>query len=419
LPGCIHFLLIKNNTTMKKVLLPLLGLLLLAGCDKEQNTPVDTVPDQVLDFRSDCDKEYWICHKDGESGNYTVLCIDAEGYFGDPDDPDDQGHSGHADDYVLDADGDGLTAENPCGIGSEDDCDDTDETIGGPPTWYADADGDGYGDAASNQEDCNQPEGYVADNTDCDDADANEYPGQTWYIDADSDGYGASSVTQCDRPANGYLSSELSGTGTDDCDDTDDTVYPGAEEVCDDGIDNDCDGDVDEADSDCEGCSTTGLLTVTLPDGSTLYVHPEDQRTGSPESNGVQWGGQGTYILGVDDKYSTTDALADFDGEANTQAIVTVLGDGDYAAKVCADLVYNGCDDWYLPALGELKAIYEQLYRDVPGGNTLGTNNFAGYHYWSSSGSSASNAWGQYFYGGGQSYNAKSYAGSGCRCVRR
>ncbi len=40
-------------------------------------------------------------------------------------------------------------------------------------------------------------------------------------------------------------------TGTD-CDDTDASVNPGASEVCDDGKDNDCDGDVDTADSDCE-----------------------------------------------------------------------------------------------------------------------------------------------------------------------
>jgi hypothetical protein len=37
----------------------------------------------------------------------------------------------------------------------------------------------------------------------------------------------------------------------DDCDDTDPAINPNATEVCDDQVDNDCDGDVDGADTDC------------------------------------------------------------------------------------------------------------------------------------------------------------------------
>ena len=32
-----------------------------------------------------------------------------------------------------------------------------------------------------------------------------------------------------------------------DCDESDDSTHPGALDLCDDGLDNDCDGDVDEA----------------------------------------------------------------------------------------------------------------------------------------------------------------------------
>ncbi len=41
-----------------------------------------------------------------------------------------------------------------------------------PPTFYADADGDGFGDAATAAESCEAPAGFVADGSDCDDADA-------------------------------------------------------------------------------------------------------------------------------------------------------------------------------------------------------------------------------------------------------
>ena len=43
-------------------------------------------------------------------------------------------------------------------------------------TWYADADGDGLGDASDSQSSCTQPSGYVANSNDnCDDPDANNY----------------------------------------------------------------------------------------------------------------------------------------------------------------------------------------------------------------------------------------------------
>lgn len=49
--------------------------------------------------------------------------------------------------------------------------------VGGNFTYYADEDGDGYGDANSTTLSVEQPDGYVVDNTDCDDMDSGRNPG--------------------------------------------------------------------------------------------------------------------------------------------------------------------------------------------------------------------------------------------------
>lgn len=47
-----------------------------------------------------------------------------------------------------------------------------------PTVWYADQDGDGYGDMATVQMACEQPEGYVDNPDDCDDFDMKRSPGE-------------------------------------------------------------------------------------------------------------------------------------------------------------------------------------------------------------------------------------------------
>ena len=109
-----------------------------------------------------------------------------------------------------------------------------------------DKDGDGYG----KHEDCNDAAAGVyptADETcngvddDCDgEIDEDATDAQTWYRDGDQDGQGdpLEEVWACEAPE-GYVSS------AEDCDDTEPTVSLGGTEVCD-GLDNDCDGEVDE-----------------------------------------------------------------------------------------------------------------------------------------------------------------------------
>jgi len=84
-------------------------------------------------------------------------------------------------------------------------------------------------------------------------------------------------------------------------------------------------------------------------------------------------------------------------GKNNTAMIIQMQGNGAYAAKLCADLVIDEYDDWFLPSKDELNELYKNRAK-------IGGFSYTGI-YWSSSEKDNANAWYQSFYYGYDVYN--------------
>jgi len=92
-------------------------------------------------------------------------------------------------------------------------------------------------------------DGYTTEAGDCDDADPAVRPGIPEVcdgLDNNCDGL----LDDVDADGDDSIAQECGGP---DCDDSDPDIRPGAVELCGDGVDNDCDGDIDGDDSECGG----------------------------------------------------------------------------------------------------------------------------------------------------------------------
>ncbi|KPJ76768.1 MAG: hypothetical protein AMJ54_10560, partial [Deltaproteobacteria bacterium SG8_13] len=231
----------------------------------------------------------------------------------------------------------------------------TDEGV--TATFYADTDGDGFGDLTVTTQACTAPIGFVADSTDCNDNSANEHPGQIWYEDSDSDGFGnlAVSLVACLQPT-GYV---LDGTDWNDTDSGEwqDTDGDGVGDNSDvfptnpnEWADADADGTGDQADTDDDNDGLLDIIEIasctdpldadTDDDGiidgyedlnlnGALDIGETDPCNGDTDGDGVQDGTELGYTL--DDVGPHTDLAVfqpDLDPSTSTDPLV-IDTDGD------------------------------------------------------------------------------------------
>lgn len=194
----------------------LLVALLLAGC-----TDV-----------SDSDIDGKMGEETGASDSGAPDSIDTSGDTADSDTAADTGDTGQG---RRDVDGDGYF-ENDCDDGNAEVnpgaievCDDVDNDCDGDvdggsvdaSTWFEDADGDGYGDTSSTKLSCDSPPDFVADNADCDDGDGAVNPAATEVcengVDDDCDGafagcLGSGSLAGADAQYTGETAGDKAGS---------------------------------------------------------------------------------------------------------------------------------------------------------------------------------------------------------------
>ena len=164
--------------------------------------------------------------------------------------------------------------------GRDDDCDGTID--GGSsedaPLWFRDVDQDGHGGLS--QAACEQPDGWLSEGGDCDDGDAAIHPAATETcdgVDQDCDGgvdEGLVELGYLDEDGDGWGTSESIESCTSvpaeqpgDCDDEDASINPAATEAWYDGVDQDCDGRDRDPDAD-------GFDQDEDCDDSDSAVHP-------------------------------------------------------------------------------------------------------------------------------------------------
>jgi len=211
-----------------------------------------------------------------------------------------------------------------------------------------DDDGDGY---------CEVPPCINATATipDCDDTNASVSPEGTEapnYLDDDCNGLIDDTTVRWDDDSDGYCESppcENVATTDSDCDDTNPLVNPAATEICDDGIDNDCDSAYNEqnasgctyyyTDSDSDGYGT-GASQCWCSGGS--YPYTASNSTDCYDTNASVNPGQTNYFT-----YHRGDGSYDYNCNGAQENQYSGSSSGCAWDTIYIDCDLSGSAGWY------------------------------------------------------------------------
>ena len=205
-------------------------------------------------------------------------------------------------------------------------------------TFYADFDGDGYGNGASGvAEACTAPAGYVLNNSDCNDDNGSVHPGATEVcgngIDDDCDGQVDETCGSPDNDDDGYTIAQ------GDCNDNNASINPGATEVCGNAVDDDCDGSIDE---NCtEELPVLLLKTYPVKEGDAGYTILNVE---------VKLDHAATNTVSVNYATSNANATAGIDYVATSGILTIPVGaiSGTIQIKIIGDLLPENNESFWL-----------------------------------------------------------------------
>jgi hypothetical protein len=277
----------------------------------------DTDPATRPNATESCDPEDRDCDGDptADADDTTRWYLDADG-------------DGLGEDAFVAA----CTAPSDQHVGLSGDCDDTDPLSTLPVPWFLDADGDGAGDELLSVVACAPPADHVAVAGDCADDDPNVSPGAVeicngrdddcngrvddttdgtlFFPDLDGDGFGAGAAVRACVAPDGTVPND------DDCNDADPAVNPAAAEICGDSIRQDCRPFPPD---DCDADGVVDDLDCAEDDPSVFPDAPE-------RCNGLDDDCDGLVDDADPDRIATVAFYLDGDGDG--------FGDGAAAAEL-------------------------------------------------------------------------------------